>query len=279
MMSVDYYPISNGQEEDSDSKKVDYSIKDDYYSALETIAKFSRIHNVPFWLYMLCNKHTTYNDVPENDQEHIGYAYPYPTVEILRFQAMTALAFGIQGLVFWSYGIGMTKYYEKSKRKREVYYDAPFVNGHTTEIWDNCKVVIPEIKGYGKIMLGAKFQSAVQLYGNNETSTFRETIEFKDLPEKQFGCIKTATAKDKGFVITHLKKGDKNFLAIVSHDFTNPQKIYLGIDKTVQCAEYVRSPLGIWGSLLNINRPTDTNTKINFIVRTIPAGGILLLSY
>lgn len=61
MMSVDYYPISNGQEEDSDSKKVDYSIKDDYYSALETIAKFSRIHNVPFWLYMLCNKHTTYN--------------------------------------------------------------------------------------------------------------------------------------------------------------------------------------------------------------------------
>lgn len=109
VMSVDIYPLVVENANDSSNKEDHIVIKDLYYWALETIAHFSANYNMPFWLFMLSNQHTTYHTVDGTNELRVGAKYPYPTVGVLRFQAMTALAHGIQGLVFWTYGIAHEK--------------------------------------------------------------------------------------------------------------------------------------------------------------------------
>ena len=94
-------------------------------------------------------------------------------------------------------------------------------------MWDYCKIVISNIKTYGKVLLDAKFQGARHVYGSSEGIRYDGTTEFLE----QFGCITSATATGKGFVITHLTKGAYNYMAIVSHDWENGQVIYLSISE------------------------------------------------
>ena len=97
-----------------------------------------------------------------------------------------------------------------------------------------------------------------------------------DLKGEQFGCIKNVTATGYGFVITHLTKDNKNFIAIVSHDFKNSQQVTLYIDKSFKCVEYIEESTGLKESLIKTNDPLNDVIEIE---RQIPAGGMLLLSY
>lgn len=276
MMSADFYPIANESEEDSDGKQVLYSIKKEYYCTLEAMGDFSRTNNVPFWLFMLSNKHTTYNDETQDNPSVIGYAYPNPTVGGLRLQAMTALAYGMQGIVFWTYSLGITeKYYKISNNLREKYYNAPFVNGHTTQIWNNCKTVISEVKQFGNILLGAKFQSARHVCSPSTAAEYQ--IERFG---RQFGCIAYAQSFGIGYVITHLKKGDDNYMAIVSHDFTNAQQIQLILDNSYDWSEIkILSHIAPAESQLPSKAATKPNEELTRINTTLSPGGMILLKY
>lgn len=172
-------------------------------------------------MLLLSNRHTIFRE-----DGSVQAAYPYPTVGVLRYQAMNALAYGFQGIVFWTYSLSKEQIENKPDPPTgTVFYDAPYMNGNTTNIWNNCKVVIAEILKYGKVLLGARFQKARHVYGPTATTEFKETTKFTS--SSKIGCVNEASASGRGFVITYLTRGSINYLAVVSHDAYEEQDVSL----------------------------------------------------
>lgn len=301
LLSVDLYPIIIDNTAPSY-----YRIKYFYYYYMEAIATFSKEYNIPFWMFMLSNQYTMYNY--EKDEETTKTEYPYPTVSVLRYQAMTALAYGFQGLVFWTYNPQIGEYDEECeftddaqaqftrtpdgtvrltcdcecnviRKPQTIYYNAPFVNGHTTEVWNNCRTVIPEIKLYGKVLLEAKFQEArhVGIPLRNEDKEWDQVTQFDS--SSPFECIIDASASGTGFVITHLTKGSDNYMAIVSHDPYNEQDITLSFASGFNWQEITsNNPTPIEDN--NSKEETEMNSPGGIsIFRQLKPGGMILIRY
>ena len=298
MMSVDMYPTFITNEPPY------FTILYRYYFSLETIGRFSTQYNIPFWMFMLSNQHSGYNNkaTPKvRDME-----YPFPSESVLRFQAMTALAFGFQGIVFWTYGLPDSSFqkecdcwtdcydadYWKTKGKKEYnftckcecnvipkpnvyYYNAPYVNGCSTEIWNNCKAVIPDIKFYGKELLNARFQGSRHVYGPLLREPFKHTVAFSS----PFGCIIRASASGRGFVITLLKKGSKNYMAIVSHDPYNEQDVTLTFAAGSKWTE-INPENATEEAYINSQSAHGLESAVSrSIPRKLKPGGMILISY
>ena len=299
MMTVDIYPIHI-------IKDYPYcGILHRYYYALEAIGEFSRVRALPFWMFMLSNQHTLYSYKTDGSFEG-KCEYPFPSKEALRFQAMNALAFGFRGIVFWTYSMGNSSYidskseyikgacelanigdnkyrcsssseYEITRKPKTEYYYAPYVNGLTTEVWNNCKAVIAEIKKFGNILLGSWFKKACHVYGqlSPDPNPYPCTTAFKS----PFECVVGASGSNWGFVMTQLKKGSVNFLAIVNHNPYSKQDISLTIS-----GDYRYQQIGTVGyddegqdaSAQIDNESAGTNHSIT---RELGPGGMLLFSY
>lgn len=265
LLSIDIYPITK-------SKLGKYIILDRYYYILEAVGNFSAQYKVPFWMCMLCNQFNSYND-----DGSINAEFPKPTEGILRFQALNALAYGFQGLVFWTYPLHTNNMKDNPNGGAQIlveeFLDAPYVDGHTTEIWDNCKAIIPEIKQYGKELLGAKFQEARHVYGPLSGDPYKETTKF----ESSIGCVVDASSNGQGFVITHLKKENYNYMAIVSHDPDNMETIEISI------------PLNCFWHEINYNHIDSNNDTssdsvrydgdVKILTRHLKPGGMILIRY
>lgn len=299
MLTVDIYPIS------VDENIHDFKIRDEYYYSLEAIGDFSAQYALPIWMFMLSNQHTLYFYKTDGSFDH-KHEYPFPSKEMLRFQAMNALAFGFQGIVFWTYSMGNSSYiddrssyikgecvltnisenkyrcsssseYEITRKPSTEYYYAPYVNGHPTEVWNNCKSVIAEIKKFGNILLGSWFQKACHVYGqlSPDPNPYPCTTAFKS----PFECVVGASGSNWGFVMTQLKKGSVNFLAIVNHNPYNKQDISLTISsgykfQQIRNVAYYDS---CYDSSEQIeNKLVGTNRSIT---RELGPGGMLLFSY
>lgn len=257
MLSVSLFPIKR------DGGIEPASVRFDYFSMLETIGKFSHEKHIPFWLFMQCN-----HSVVFNENLSIHHTDPFPTEGVLRFQAMNAIAHGIQGLVFWSYGMPENKWYDDNKTLiSNAYYYAPITYYLKTEVWDNCRTVINEIKKYGYILLNAEFLAAKHVLTSSS-----ETYHKIEKLSGQFGCISSATANGKGMVITQLAKGVYCYMAIVSHDFENEQKISINIPNS-----YTWSIVEDNDSWDTKDSATINNTKM--IEGCLKPGGILLIRY
>lgn len=273
LMSVDIYPIYINIKDNNRT-----IIKGEYFFALEAIGNVSRDKNVPFWLYLQCNHLVEYHK-----DGSLNKLNPSPSVGILRYQAMNAIAHGIQGVVFWSYGMPFIKWHTKvhdddTEEKiyaYEGYINAPFTNHRKTQLWYNCKAVIPEVKLLGKVLLNAKFQGARHVVSPTTQELFIGIQEYTE----PFGCIYEAYASGKGFVITLLKKGTTNYMAIVNHDWENYQNITIYIPIIYSWSEIV---------VLEETSPNITNTdtdndsdidNITKIKRTLKPGGMFLINY
>ena len=268
LLSIDIYPITKSKSNTGPQ----YTILERYYYILEAVGNFSTQYDMPFWMYLLCNQFNSYND-----DGSINAEFPKPTEGILRFQALTALAYGFQALVFWTYSLHTNNMKDNpnggDKILVEEFLDAPYVDGHTTEIWDNCKAIIPEIKQYGKELLGAKFQGARHVYGPLSGDPYKETTKF----ESSIGCIVGASSNGQGFVITHLKKGNYNYMAIVSHNPDNMETIEISI------------PLNCFWHEINYNHidankgPSSVSMRYNgdvkILTRHLKPGGMILIRY
>lgn len=270
MISVDIYPIMEYTTVTAYSTDFHgYYMLNRYYYILEAIGKFSTDYGIPFWMYLISTQQWIYNKEPNSPSTK----FPHPTKGVLRYQALTALAYGFQGLVFWTYGKMPTEYYDPiAKIKSIEYLDAPYVNGKTTQVWNNCKDVMSEIKTYGKALLNARFQEARHVYGPNKVIEFEETTKLTF----SIGCITSASAKGRGFVITRLSKGTNNYLAIVSHDPYEEQSITLTIDTRYDWNEVVTlgSP-----SEMHVDPAAATGGMAQTITRRLEPGGMILIYY
>ncbi len=78
-VSWDIYPITTA------------GIKTEWYKNLEIMRTVCMRHNLPFWTFALATPHTT------------SITYPTPTIEQLRLQLYTGLAYGSQGLQYFTF--------------------------------------------------------------------------------------------------------------------------------------------------------------------------------
>lgn len=137
---------------------------------------------------------------------------PIPTEGQLRFEAFNALAYGAQGIAFWSYT-------QRTRNKDEKYFSAPIdSNGNRTIIWDRVCTINKEIEFFSDIFLGCDVIKVVHA-GKQYTGTTPYS--------SKFGFIKNLETKGMGVVVSHLQNNNHDYIMIVNHDALNSQKIVL----------------------------------------------------
>lgn len=278
LLSVDLYPVlSVGETQHPIVKKV-------YYGYMEIIATFSALYNVPFWMYILSTQLTIY----KKGSSTVETQYPLPTEGVLLFQAMTALAYGFQGLVFWTYTLHTNNMQTDSTTGKEIFKEkfelAPYnstgrlddepVDGSPLScIWNFCAVVIPVIKAFGKILLGAKFIEAGHVYGPEYIhNQFPETSQFST----PIGCVSKATAAEHGIVITRLDKGSEKYVAIVNHSPYNSEDFTLTISPRCKWTEY--RMMDISDGYLTITEH-ERESQETTVSRYLQPGCMMLIKY
>lgn len=171
-LSFDHYPI---QEIDGVS-----SLRPEWYKNLEDIRRMGRAKKIPTWAFALSLAHYL-EDV----------TYPVPTLEELRVQMFSNLAYGIQGFQYFTF--------------HGIYRNVK------TQVYDRAKKVNEELQALAKIFLGAEV-----------TDVWHTGVEIpygtKALTEMPAG-ISSLKTSDKGAVVSQVVKDGNRYIAIVNKDY------------------------------------------------------------
>jgi len=210
-LSFDFYPV------------VDGGIHPRWYENMEFYMKKYRDTGRPFWAFALTTSYLAYSDdTPQpslNDfyqlyktyQPEKTFVHDVPTLAELRLQIFVNLAYGAQGIEYWSFrGFGSP-------------LDA---QGKRTVVYDRLQKISNEIQNYSGVFMGAKVVSVEQT-GLNIPS---ETTRLKQLPVS----IKLLETVGDGAVVSVLENNGNSFLVIVNRDFKNTMKLVIYTDETVK---------------------------------------------
>lgn len=129
-VSFDHYPIH--QQADGS-----ITLNGNYYQNLELVSEACREAGKPFWAFALSTAHAT---------------YPVPTMEHLRLQMYSNLAYGAQALQYFTYWSPGTETWD--------FHDAPITHeGKRSRVYDLVRELNQEIQRRAFVFLGAKVQN------------------------------------------------------------------------------------------------------------------------
>ena len=178
-LSFDHYPVMGE------------TLRPIWYENLEIIADASRKFKLPFWAFAL----TTAHDY-----------YPVPDMAELRLQVYSNLAYGAQGIQYFTYWTPPAGDYD--------FHDGPITpDGLRTPAYELIKAMNAEIRGYSDVFLGA----TVLMVRHTGTAIPRGTKRLTTLPAP-FTKLETG---ETGAVISVLQNGDKKYLMMVNRSFLN----------------------------------------------------------
>jgi len=210
-LSFDFYPV------------VDGAVHPRWYENLEFFTNKYKSEGRPFWAFALTTSYLAYSDdSPQpslNDfyqlyktyQPEKTFIHDIPTLAELRLQILVNLAYGAQGIEFWSFrGFGSP-------------LDA---QGKRTVVYDRLQKISKEIQNYSGIFLGAKVISVEQTGLNIPGGTKR----LSKLPAQ----VKLLETVGEGSVISVLENNGNSFLMVVNRDFKNPMKLVIYTEETVK---------------------------------------------
>lgn len=171
------------------------SISSDYYKNLEIISRHARNSGIPFWAFALSTAH---------------YSFPAATREHLRLQMFSNLAYGAQGIQYFTYwqfvGLGDSK-------------DVPMTNaGERGTSWWLVRDLNREIQALAPIFLGAEVVSIAHTGDSIPDGTTR----LSDLPTP-FKSL--SSSGGEGLLISHFRNCSTNYLMIVNRDLHNRQSV------------------------------------------------------
>ncbi|MCH5229162.1 MAG: beta-galactosidase [Muribaculaceae bacterium] len=177
-----------------------------FYSDLEIFKNISQKTSRPFWTYVqtMAYKAGTLKR-------------PATTEAYLRFAVFTSLAYGAQGIVYWTYG-------QRASNKNETYYSA-LVNlkGEKYPAWSIAKKVNGEIKKFNNVFYNCKVKQVKHTGNVIYDGTTKLTGVFGP-----FTRIGTGTA---GATVSEIINGKNTYIVIVSHDAFASQKLTLNLDR------------------------------------------------
>jgi hypothetical protein len=180
VISFDHYPV------------IGDSLRPEWYENLEIISAAARKAGKPFWAFALTVAHG---------------AYPIPTLAELRLQVFSDLAYGAQGIQYFTY-------WTPSGTPWDFHHGPITEGGLRTEVWDRMKQVNGEIKALSPVFSGARVISV----GHTGTVIPRGTVRPVALPVP----VKKLETTGTGAVVSLLQNGEDQFLVVVNRDFRNP---------------------------------------------------------
>ncbi len=199
MISYDMYPIiTNGGK---------LHLKPEYYHNLEIISAKANKAGIPFWAFSLATSHNTNVD-----------QYPVPTREHIRLQIFSDLAYGAQGIQYFTYWNPVNADFE--------YKNAPITNGKRTEVYDIISDINHEVQRLSWVFLGAKMHDVSHI---GDSIAWR-VKRLETLP-KQFHEVST---QGSDIVVSQFTNGKRRFLMVVSADIVNRQVVTVKVDNGVK---------------------------------------------
>lgn len=210
--SSDCYPIwiKNGQ------LLIRYN---DFYTDLAAYAQKSAETGKPMWSYCGSMAFTArHHDIPPATEAHLS------------FEAFSALAYGAQGIVYWTY-------WQRPSNSYENYTSALVdLDGNKTPAWYAAQSINRQIRALTNVFLGAEMVEVCHT-GNIPYKGTRGLIE-------DFGPLSRLTNGDKGVLASHLRNNGKDYLLIVNHDVQNKQKVRISFKQKVRVTKLDASSSG-----------------------------------
>jgi len=193
ILSFDHYPVVG-----------DY-LRYNWYENLEIISEAARKAGKPFWAFSLSVAHGP---------------YPVPTIEQIRLQVYSNLAYGAQGIeyfTYWTPPMDITWMFNRGPITQE---------GKRTQVYDRIKVVNNEIRNLSGVFLNSRVVSVTHT-GN--------PIPYGTKPlEKLPDPIKVLETEGTGAVVSVLENGPNSFLVVVNRDFNKPMNLKIECDPKVK---------------------------------------------
>ena len=205
LLTFDHYPIFV----DPSGQRV---LREMWYENLEIISDEACKAGKPFWAFALTVAHTT---------RTLGQ-YPIPTIADIRLQVYSNLAYGAQGIQYFTY-------WTPKQSVSHGYHHAPIdsITRKRTEVYDYIKEINTEIKNLSFVFLNAKVVSVA----HTGKTIPRGTKRLSKLPD----VIKTfETEGPAGAVVSVLEKDGKSYLVVVNRDFKNNLKVKIEGDPGLQ---------------------------------------------
>lgn len=190
-----------------------YNDYDLFYRDLQILSLISRYCERPFWYTVCCQSYKSTNKG----------STPYPTLEEMKFSAFSALAYGAQGLLYWSYRL-------REDEPTVFYQNAPIdrSGNKETAIWNAVKTVNNEVKALNNVFFESFLIDA--------RHTGSKQYDATSMLTGAFGPLISLTTEDAGVLVSHINTHGQDYLVIVNHAFrdgeADSQKIILNFADT-----------------------------------------------
>lgn len=192
-LSFDHYPITyNG-------------MKEEWYENLEEFSDEAKKAGKEFWAFAMSTQH---------------WKYPHPTLATLRLQMFSDLAYGAQGLQYFTYWTPV------NSEGFDYQFGPIGLDGRRTVAYDLVRQVNQEIKALSGVFVGAK----VLWVRHTGPKIPRGTMRFDKLPEP----VRVLETEGTGAVISQLENDGKQFLAIINRDYEVPMRLIFSADPKVK---------------------------------------------
>lgn len=173
-ISYDHYPFLRD------------SFREDFYDNLEIVSRKSRQESIPFWGFVRSIFSEDYYAIDEGR---------------LRFQVFINMAYGAQGIQYFTYGV-------PNNGNTSAIVDTSF---NKTSLYDIVKIINKEVQILGKYTLGANNWNILHLNeaGVNELAPFLDCI----------GPL------ENNLLLTRFDNAGEKYLLIVNKDFINTHQV------------------------------------------------------
>ena len=189
LLSFDFYPVL-----------VD-GVHERWYDGLEIFSVEARKLHKPFWAFALAS---SYNAL-----------HPIPTVPALRLQLYSNLAYGAQGLEYWTYWMS------------QGLRSAPIgIDGKRTVVYDRIKAVNKEIQDLAGVFAGSKVVSV----RHTGVVIPRGTSRLSTLP----WAIKVFETEGSGALVSTLENGADTFVVVVNRDLKKSMPVIILGDESLK---------------------------------------------
>ena len=191
-ISFDFYPIR------------DFGIRETWYSCLEDVRHESLRTGKPFWAFALCTPHCD---------------YPQPTIESLRLQIYSNLAYGAQAIEYFTY-------WTPKPTDEWNFHDAPIsIDGRRTKNYPLVKRMNQELRGLLPLFDKAEIQTV-----NHMVKIPEGTTKLKRLPTN---IKKLKITGRQGAIISTFKKNGHLYMAVVNKDYQSDMELYISAKRNV----------------------------------------------
>ena len=206
-ISYDYYPVRQYD----DTKEI--YIEPDFFQNLEIVSKLCKYYHTSFWAFA--------HSVASNCGK-VGVSYPTPEEDHMRVQIFGNLAYGAQGVQYFTYKC-------PNPYGGYTYYDAPInTDNEKTPVWYMVQRINKDIHALTWVFLGAEFLRAGHTNEVAPVGCAKLTADM--LPEG----VKSVTSVGPGVCVSMLKNGKNLFMMVLNGDIHKTQTVTIARDKAMK---------------------------------------------